>query len=126
MWPDCHLRDGVALLAVGPIGAIGGAGGETVGDITADVFSESIGGGVPPTTFPAVVPDDVGSVTVHYPAGKAGGFDRHHLSAATITARAINNVVVLRVPRGGRQADGAGTTTWRTTDGRVIKTVQGI
>ena len=122
---DCKLHESVLLEDVGADQA-GGGGGNTVGDIETETFRGSIGGGVPPTTFPTIVPDGVASVTAHYPAGKAGGFDRHDLPAATVTARAVNNVIVLRVPRGGQQAYAAATLTWRASDGQVIKTVHGV
>jgi hypothetical protein len=123
--PDCAPQEGVQLIA----GSSWGFPGATAADIRAQTSDFrpmlQIGGGVPPTTFPAIVPDGVATATVRYPAGKAGGFDHKQLGAATVTARAVGNVIVLRVPRGGLQAD-AGTTTLRTSNGQIISTTTGV
>jgi hypothetical protein len=42
----------------------------------------------------------------------------------TITAHAVNNVVVVSVPRAGAQAMNV-TTTWRAANGTIIKTIHG-
>jgi len=111
--------------------AAGGGGG---GDATAAEIeqqgswgSSSGGTGANPglTLFSGVVPDGVATVTVHYPAGKIGGFSRRTGPAVTIKVHAVNNVVVVSVPRAGEQATNAVTTTWRAANGTIIKTIHG-
>ena len=75
------------------------------------------------TVFAGVVPDGVATVTLHYQAGKLGGFSHRSGPALTVTGHPVNNVVVISVERAGEQATGAVTTTWRAANGTVIKTL---
>jgi hypothetical protein len=120
---------GLTLFGLTPGG--GGGGG---GDATAAVIeqqgswgSSSGGTGANPglTLFSGVVPDGVATVTLRYPAGKIGGFSRRTGPAVTIKAHAVNNVVVVNVPRAGEQATSALTTTWRAANGTIIKIIHG-
>jgi len=77
------------------------------------------------TLFAGVVPDGVATVTLHYPAGKLGGFSHRSGPALTATRHVVNNVVVISVERAGVQAIRAVTTTWRSADGATIKTFHG-
>ena len=72
-----------------------------------------------------IVPDGVATVTLHYPAGRVGGYSRKMAHAATVTTRPVNNVVVVTVPRGGGNGDSWRTMTWRAANGTVIKTIPG-
>jgi hypothetical protein len=119
---------GVELFGLNPGGGGGGGGGAD-----AEVIEQhgswggtSGGTGKNPglTRFNGIVPDGVATVTLHYPAGKVGGFSRRTAPAVTITAHAVNNVVVVSVPRAGAQALRV-TTTWRASDGTIIKTIHG-
>jgi hypothetical protein len=116
-------RAGAGLVAVGK-GQAGGGGPATVAEIKQDELTGTLGGGVPPTIVEGIVPDGVASITLHYPAGKAGGFSHKMLPAATVTADAVNNVIVVAAPRGGLQA-GVALATWRATNGTILKRVQG-
>jgi hypothetical protein len=89
--------------------------------------SESGGTGADPgrTTFTGVLPDGVASVTLHYPAGKLGGFSHRSGPAITVTAPVVNNVVVVTVERAGGQATHSVTTTWRAANGSVVKVIHG-
>jgi hypothetical protein len=72
-----------------------------------------------------VVPDDVASLTVHYPAGEAnpGYHTKPVLPAVTINTKPIDNVVLYNVHRAsGAAAFASVTMTWHATDGHVIKT----
>jgi hypothetical protein len=72
-----------------------------------------------------VVPDDVASLTVHYPAGEAnpGYHTKPVLPAVTINTKPIDNVVLYNVHRAsGGAAFAPVTMTWHATDGHVIKT----
>ena len=74
------------------------------------------------TTVETLVPDGVATVTLHYPAGKIGGFDRHHGPAFTITTHAVDNLLVVSVPRSGNRLMAPMTMTWRATNGTIVKT----
>jgi hypothetical protein len=71
------------------------------------------------------VPDGVAAVTLHYPAGRVGGYSRKMAPAATVTAIPVNNIVVVTVPRGGGNGDSWTTMTWRAANGTIIKTIRG-
>ena len=120
---------GVSLLGVNSAGGGGGGGGGTATliDNQGMWLSEGGGTGADParTLFAGVVPDGVATVTLHYPAGKLGGFSRRTGPAITVTVPAVNNVVVVSVERAGNQATGAVTTTWRAANGTIIKTIHG-
>jgi len=133
---DERRRDGLSPRPPGVtlFGFTGGGSGGGGGDATAAQIeqqgswgSSSGGTGANPglTLFWGVVPDGVATVTLHYPAGKIGGFSRRTGPAVTIKAHAVNNVVVVSVPRAGAQSTEALTTTWRAANGTVIKTIHG-
>jgi hypothetical protein len=68
------------------------------------------------STAPGLVPDGVATVTVHYAANPAG-----RLPAVTITAKVVDNVVVLAsIPRG--PAASWTKMVWRAANGTTIKT----
>lgn len=123
----CDRSVGVALFGLGGRSGGGGTGGGTAAQIESRGMWISIGGGTGAdparTLFAGVVPDAVATVTVHYPAGKLGGFSHRSGPALTVTGHAVNNVVVISVERAGEQATGADTTTWRAANGTVIKTL---
>ena len=57
-----------------------------------------------------VVPDGVATITVHYPT-------------TTVTAAAVNNVVVASVPHPGGPLQHPPLTVWRAANGHIIKTI---
>lgn len=63
--------------------------------------------------FAAIVPDTVATATLKF---SAGGKD----PARTLTARAINNVVVFKIPPNTAHPDFPSATTTRAADGRII------
>lgn len=73
-------------------------------------------------TIQTLVPDGVASVTLRYPAGKIGGFDRKHAPAFTTTANVVGNYLIVSVPRGGQRLVAPMTMTWHAADGTTIKT----
>ena len=107
----------------------GGGGGASATEIQSRGLWISQGGGTGAdpgrTLFAGVLPDGVATVTVHYPAGRIGGFSHRRGPALTVTVPVINNVAVLAVERAGNQATGAVATTWRAQDGTVLKTLHG-
>jgi hypothetical protein len=119
----------VTLFGLQPNGSGGGGGGADAAEIERHgMWGSSSGGtGANPglTLFSGVVPDGVATVTLRYSAGKVGGFSRRSVPAITIKAHAVNNVVIVSVPRAGAQATSAVTTTWRRADGSIIKTIHG-
>jgi hypothetical protein len=74
------------------------------------------------STVTMLVADGVASVVLRYPAGKIGGFDRHHARAVTLTAQVVGNVVVVPIPRNGMRLLSPMTMTWRSARGAVVKT----
>jgi hypothetical protein len=115
--------DGIALDS-----ALGGGGELSAAQIEhAGMWvSRSGGTGADPgrTTFTGVLPDGVASVTLHYPAGKLGGFSHRSGPAITVTEPVVNNVVVVTVERAGNQATANVTTTWRAPNGSIVKVIQ--
>jgi hypothetical protein len=122
-------RVGVWLVALKTAGGGGGGGGADAALIDQHGMWGSTGGGTGAnpgvTLFSGVLPDGVATVTLHYPAGKVGGFSRLTAPAVTIKANVVNNVVVVSVPRAGDQATEAVTTTWLAANGTTIKTLHG-
>ena len=125
---SCDRSAGVAFWGIGGRGG-GGTSGATAAQIETHGMWMSIGGGTGAdparTLFAGVVPDGVATVTLHYPAGKLGGFSRRHGLALTVTGHAVNNVVVISVERAGAQAIRTVTTTWRAADGAAIRIFHG-
>ena len=114
--------DGISLDSV-----LGGGGDLDAAEIEhAGMWGRRSGGtGADPgrTTFTGVLPDGVASVTLHYPAGKLGGFSHRSGPAITVTAPVVNNVVVVTVERAGNQAMDNVTTTWRAANGSIVKAI---
>jgi len=114
-------------LGAGAIGADGG-GGATAADIEQ---GHAAGTGPPGSstsaTITMIVPDGVAKVTLRYPAGRASGYSPKVWPPVTVTASAVNNEVVVRVPRsaGGSTIHHV-TMIWRSADGRPIKTFDGL
>jgi hypothetical protein len=125
----CTRSVGVALYGLGGRSGGGGTGGGTAAQIESRGMWISIGGGTGAdparTLFAGIVPDGVATVTLHYPAGKLGGFSQRSGPALTVTGHAVNNVLVISVERAGEQARVAVTTTWRAANGTVINTLHG-
>ena len=107
-------------------GATGGTGGGGAGARQIE-HGETVETGPPGSSTSAtvtmIVPDGVASVTLRYPAGRASGYSPEISPPFTVTTAAINNEVVVRVPRsGGGGAIHQATVIWRAADGHVIKT----
>jgi hypothetical protein len=75
------------------------------------------------TTIEMLVPDGVATVTLDYPAGKIGGFDRHHAAAFTVTTTVVGNLLIVSVPRSGNRLMAPMTMTWRAANGTIVKTL---
>jgi hypothetical protein len=77
------------------------------------------------TVLSGVVPDGVASVTLHFPARVGGGNPAPPLS---VTARPVENVFVVRLPRSFIPQAFGGTTPdsikWRAANGTVITTIR--
>jgi hypothetical protein len=107
-------------------GLIGGDGGG--GASAADIEQGRDVGTGPPgsstsTTITMIVPDAAASVTLAYPAGRASGYSPKISPPFTITTAAVNNEIIVRVPRTGGPESGSGITMmWRSANGHVIKT----
>lgn len=110
-------------------GIYGGAGG---GAATAAQIEQGGDAGTGPpgskstATITMVVPDSVAKVTLHYPAGIIGGFDRRHAPAVTYATSPVGNLVVVTVMRRGNRLDSPTPMTWYDASGHVIKTLDGL
>jgi hypothetical protein len=110
-------------LGHGLLGGVGG-GGATAADIEQgrDVSTGPPGSSTS-ATITMIVPDGVARVTLHYPAGRASGYSPKISPPFTITTAAVNNEVVVRVPRtGGPEGVSGITMIWRSANRHVIKT----
>jgi hypothetical protein len=74
------------------------------------------------TTIEMLIPDGVTTVTLHYPAGIVGGFNRHHARAVTITTNVVGNLIVVTVPRDGNREAEPDPMIWRAANGRIVLT----
>ena len=112
-------------LGHGIIGGTGG-GGATAAQIEEgkDAGSSGQPGSSTSSTITMVVPDGVATVTLRYPAGRASGYSPKISPAFTITTAPVENLVVATLPRSNPLQQG--TVIWRSADGRVIKTIDGL
>jgi hypothetical protein len=102
----------------------GGGGG--AGDAATIEQGTTLAGGTGTfgqSTINGLVPDGVATVTLRYPAGKIGGFDRSHAAAFTTTVKIVGNLLVATIPRGGNRLTAPMTMIWRGADGHVVKTL---
>ena len=101
-----------------------GVGGATAATIEQHGVYDSRGSGVGArATVAGLVPDGVASATLRYPAAPAHGPGHGAYPATTLTARAIDNVVIFPpTPRGAGLRSNA-TMTWRAADGTLIRTI---
>jgi hypothetical protein len=112
-------------LGHGLIGGTGG-GGATAAAIEQgkDASSSGLPGSSTSSTVTLVVPDGVARVTLRYPAGRASGYSPKISPAFTVTTAPVENLVVVTLPRSNPLQQG--TMIWRSADGRVIKTFDGL
>jgi hypothetical protein len=103
-----------------PLQPAGGGAGDAAEIEQGSAFGGT--GGFGHTTIQGLVPDGVASVTLYYPAGKIGGFDRRHAPAFTTTTNVVGNLLSVTIPRGGNRLTAPMTMTWRAADGDIIKT----
>ena len=73
-------------------------------------------------TVEMLVPDGVATATLHYPAGRIGGFNRHHAPAVTINTKIVGNLMIVTVPRGGNRLMAPMTMTWHSASDTTVKT----
>ena len=119
--------EGIAILALSPSG-----GGTLLDSYSATTTQLQHRGAISPagfrwgtgTIFSGVVPDGVATVTLHFPAQDRAGKAAPPIS---VTTHPVGNVFVVRLPRtfvappfGNITPD---TTTWRTANGTIIKTI---
>jgi hypothetical protein len=106
-------------LGHGLIGGVGG-GGITAAQIEHGESLSTLGLSSTRALVTMLVPDGVASVTLHFPAGRASGYSPKISPPATITTPAINDEVIVAIPR---SSPGAGDTmSWRAADGHTIRT----
>lgn len=103
-------------------GVIGGEGGGGM-DAQQIERGESLGtSGLSSTRalVTMIVPDGVAGVTISFPSGRASGWSPKISPPATITTPAVNNQIIVPVPRSSPASAGA-SMTWQAPDGRTIK-----
>lgn len=111
-------------LGNGLMGGTGGGGATAAQIERGHDASSGPPGSSTSSTVTMVVPDGVATVTLHYPAGRASGYSPKISPAFTITTAPVENLVVVTLPRSNPLQQGA--VIWRSADGRVIKTVDGL
>jgi hypothetical protein len=120
-------REGVMLEDVRSGGGGGGGGAGGAAQIEqGSSYGTGPPGGFGRTTITMLVPDGVASVTLRYPAGKIGGFDRHHAPAFTVTTNVVGNLLVVTVPRGGNRLMAPMTMTWHSASNTTVKTFNSL
>jgi hypothetical protein len=127
VWPVLHTGCGafVGTRGLETMVIADGTGWGGAGDATTIKGGTTLGGGTASfgrSTIDGLVPDGVATATLHYPAGKVGGFDRKHAPAFTIMTHVVGNLLHVTIPRGGNRLVAPMTMTWRATTGRIIKT----
>jgi len=111
-------------LGHGLIGGTGGGGATAAAIEQGKDASSGPPGSATSSTITMVVPDGVATVTLRYPAGRASGYSPRISPAFTITTATVGNLVVVTLPRSNPLQQG--TIIWRSADGRVIKTFDGL
>ncbi len=103
-----------------------GGGGATATAIEQgkDASSSGLPGSATSSMITMVVPDGVAKVTLRYPAGRASGYSPKISPAFTTNTTPVGNLVVVTLPRSNPLQHG--TIIWRSADGRVIKTFDGL
>jgi hypothetical protein len=111
-------------LGHGLIGGTGGGGATAAAIEQGKDASSGPPGSATSSTITMVVPDGVATVTLRYPAGRASGYSPKISPAFTITTAPVGNLVVVTLPRSNPLQQG--TIIWRSANGRVIKTLDGL
>lgn len=117
-----HLAKNVDL-GHGLVGGTGG-GGASAADIEQGKDVErGPPGSSTSETITMVVPDGVATVTLHYGPGPASGYTKKISPPFTITSPAINNELVVLLPRSVSLEGVPGVRMiWRAANGHIIKT----
>jgi hypothetical protein len=116
LWEGAGVGSGVVEQLSGA--GLGTAAGIEQGSFAAALTSSSF----TQTTIQMLIPDGVATVALHYPAGIVGGFNRHHVPAATVTTDVVGNLMVATIPRGGQREAEPDPMIWRAANGRVVLT----
>ncbi|MGO8907016.1 MAG: hypothetical protein ACLQMH_15555 [Solirubrobacteraceae bacterium] len=111
-------------LGHGLMGGTGGGGATAAAIEQGKDASSGPPGSATSSTITMIVPDGVAKVTLRYPAGRASGYSPKISPAFTVTTAPVGNLVVVTLPRSNPLQQG--TIIWRSADGRVIKTFDGL
>lgn len=120
------VHDGVALIEQNINGGGGGGGGvQGLASIQQGGQLGGGGGGKPftPIIMDGIVPTDVATVTLHFPAIHHGN---HRLPALNATGDVTNNVFVIPIPTLFQRGAWPTTAIWRSVSGKVIKTINEV
>jgi len=101
-----------------------GGGGYTAAEIEHGqaVGTAGVAGSSTSATLTMIVPDGVATVTLHYPAGRASGYSPKVSPPFTATSTPVNNLLVMRIPRGGGPEGIRGITMiWRGSSGHIVR-----
>lgn len=117
-----HTYQGVSLIGIQTDGGGSGSGYESAAAIRRGGDLGGGGGGKPPTpiVMDGIVPGGVATVTLHFPASRHRG---RRLPPLNATGHVINDVFVIRIPSLFERGGWPTTAVWRSSSGKVIKTV---
>ena len=123
-WNLAHssVYEGVSLIDQYPAGGGGGSGGLSAATIRHGGILGGGGGGKPPhpIMLDGIVPPDVATVTLEFPAS---GHGSRRLPALSATGDVVNDVFVIPVPTLFQRGGWPSTAIWRAASGKVIKTI---
>jgi hypothetical protein len=131
MWPErfagCGLGLGSGSADAGRENMVlsDGSGWGGAGDAAAIEQGAALAGGTSSfgsSTVEGLVPDGVATITLRYPAGKIGGFDKQDAPAFKVTVKIVGNLMVATIPRGGNRLTAPMTMLWQAANGTTIKT----
>jgi hypothetical protein len=117
------VHDGVALMEQNVNGGGGGGGGvQSLASIQQGGQLGGGGGGKPftPIIMDGIVPSGVATVTLQFPATR---YRSRRLPALNATGNVTDNVFIIPIPTLFERGAWPSTAIWRSSSGRVIKTV---
>jgi hypothetical protein len=119
------VHDGVALITENINGGGGGGGVQSLESIQQGGQLGGGGGGKPaaPIVMDGIVPSGVATVTLQFPATR---YRTRRLPPLNATGNVVNNLFIIPIPTLFERGAWPTTAIWRSSSGRVIKTVNEV